>query len=115
MPRPSIEGTASAPTTTDSWALPEHYTYVSIDRAFKANLARLTFGVGPVALAHPYFDWLAHLAVSPGKQMQLVENAIRTSALLMPGGDRVGLEPECTRPAIWCCLIGREGHLYLSD
>ena len=33
------------------WALAEHHTYVSIDRAFKANLARLPFGVGPVALA----------------------------------------------------------------
>jgi polyhydroxyalkanoate synthase subunit PhaC len=81
MPDSPTVNAASLPTTV-AWALPEHYTNVSIDRAFKANLARLTLGVSPVALAQPYFDWLAHLVTSPGKQIQLVENAVRTSAYL---------------------------------
>ena len=36
-----------------------------------------------MALAQPYFDWLAHLAVSPGKQMQLVEKAVRETVRLI--------------------------------
>ncbi len=47
------------------------------DRAFKANLARLTAGVSPAGLARVYFDWLSHLALSPGKQVQLIEKALR--------------------------------------
>ncbi len=39
MARSPTLSTAGAPPPTDLWALPEHYTYVSIDRAFKANLA----------------------------------------------------------------------------
>jgi len=46
---------AGALPSNASWALPEHHTYVSIDRAFKASLARLTFGVSPVALAQSYY------------------------------------------------------------
>jgi polyhydroxyalkanoate synthase len=60
----------------------DHYTYVSIDRAFKANLARLTQGLSPVVLAEQTFDWLAHLAISPGKQLQLSEKWIRKVARL---------------------------------
>jgi polyhydroxyalkanoate synthase subunit PhaC len=79
-PDTSPAGTAAPWPASDAWPLPQHYTYVSIDRAFRANLARLTFGISPVALAQPYFDWLAHLVTSPGKQMQLVENAAHAGA-----------------------------------
>src|SRR5690349_15224210 len=50
-----------------------HYAYSGIDRAFKANLARLTLGLSPAVLAEQAFDWLVHLATSPGKQLELVE------------------------------------------
>ena len=63
-----------------SWSLTDHYTYVSIDRAFKTHLARLTFGLSPAVLAEQSFDWLAHLAISPGKQLQLVEKWFRKTA-----------------------------------
>jgi hypothetical protein len=57
-----------------------HYAYLSIDRAFKANLARLTFGLAPTVLAEQISDWLAHLAISPGKQFELVEKWFRNIA-----------------------------------
>jgi polyhydroxyalkanoate synthase subunit PhaC len=57
-----------------------HHSYMSIDRAFKANLARLTFGLSPAVLAEQFFDWLSHLRIWPGKQMALVEDALSRSA-----------------------------------
>lgn len=57
--------------------LPKRYTYEGIDRTFKANLARLTLGLSPAVLAEQGFDWLAHLLISPGKQLELVEKWLR--------------------------------------
>jgi polyhydroxyalkanoate synthase subunit PhaC len=45
------------------------------DRFFHANLARATSGLSPAALMKAYFDWCIHLAMAPGKQMQLVYKA----------------------------------------
>ena len=66
--------------TADDGAAADHYSYASIDHAFKANLARLTFGLSPAVLAEQWFDWLVHLAVLPGKQLQLAENWFRKTA-----------------------------------
>ncbi len=55
--------------------MPRRTTH-ALDRAFKAHLARLTFSISPAALASDTFNWLAHLAISPGKQLELVENAM---------------------------------------
>ncbi|MBB3229278.1 PHA/PHB synthase family protein [Halomonas stenophila] len=44
-----------------------------LDRAFLASLARLTAGVSPAGLASLYAEWLMHLALSPGKQLELGE------------------------------------------
>ncbi len=48
-----------------------------IDRKARANFARLTLGLSPTAVAIAYFDWLAHLAVAPGKQARMTEKAWR--------------------------------------
>jgi hypothetical protein len=69
----------SQPTVVDPWPLTGEYAYMIIDRAFKANLARLTLGLSPAVLAEQTFDWLAHLAISPGKQLQLIEKGFRKS------------------------------------
>ena len=54
-------------------------SYVSelMDRAVSAGMARLTLGISPAVLAMAYLDWLVHLAVSPGKQAQLVAKGLR--------------------------------------
>lgn len=54
----------------------------SLDRAFHAGLARLTFGLSPAALALAGFDWWTHLALSPTKQAQLALKAARKMARL---------------------------------
>lgn len=51
-----------------------------LDRTVHATMARLTFGISPAAVAMDYFDWLEHLAVSPGKQFQLLEKALRKAS-----------------------------------
>jgi poly[(R)-3-hydroxyalkanoate] polymerase subunit PhaC len=52
------------------------------DRSLHAALARLTGGLSPAALAHAFSDWAMHLAYAPGKQMQLVDKAIRKTTRL---------------------------------
>lgn len=49
----------------------------SLDRLTHAWLGRLTLGVSPASLMSAYFDWLVHLAISPGTQAQLLEKAVR--------------------------------------
>ncbi|MEM9289377.1 MAG: alpha/beta fold hydrolase [Pseudomonadota bacterium] len=48
-----------------------------IDRAFHAWLGRLTGGLSPGGIASAVFDWSAHLALAPGKQMQLWHKAFK--------------------------------------
>lgn len=56
---------------------PGFYSTHALDRAFKANLARLTAGITPGGLASVYFEWLVHLMLSPGKQLELGEKYTR--------------------------------------
>jgi polyhydroxyalkanoate synthase len=86
---------------TDLLPFGSHYTYVSIDRTFKANLARLTFGLSPAVLAEQTFDWLAHLAISPGKQLELVEKLLRSNARLGLYATEAVMQrsvPPCSEP-----------------
>ncbi|HXD03530.1 MAG TPA: poly-beta-hydroxybutyrate polymerase N-terminal domain-containing protein, partial [Novosphingobium sp.] len=50
---------------TDLGLAAGHHAYSSVDRAFKANLARLTLGLSPAVLAEQTFDWLTDLEVDP--------------------------------------------------
>ena len=54
-----------------------------VDRSIHATLARLTLGLSPAALAECYLDWATHLAMSPGKQLQLVQKSARKLARLV--------------------------------
>lgn len=76
IPRPSIFP------EREPWSIASGYGPHSLDRAFKANLARLTFGLSPAVMAEQTFDWMAHLAISPGKQLELTEKWFRKSARL---------------------------------
>lgn len=45
------------------------------DRVLHSLIGRLTGGVAPTALALAYLDWIAHLAIQPGKQSDLLQAA----------------------------------------
>jgi polyhydroxyalkanoate synthase len=49
----------------------------ALDRALNYALSRVTLGLSPAALAEAYFDWMVHLALAPGKQLQLTQKALR--------------------------------------
>ncbi len=72
------------------------------DRSLHAMLARFTMGLSPAALAQAYFDWAAHLAVSPGKEMQLADKAVRKAVRFASYASscamRGGKEEPCIEP-----------------
>jgi polyhydroxyalkanoate synthase len=53
-----------------------------LDRSLHYSMSRVTSGLSPMALAETYFDWLVHLSLSPGKQLQLWQKGLRKSARL---------------------------------
>ena len=54
----------------------------AIERRFHTWLGQMTAGVSPNAYSLAYRDWLEHLALSPGKQMELVKSAAEHLAQL---------------------------------
>ena len=65
-----------------------------VDRSLHATIARFTFGLSPAALAKAYFDWAIHLAVSPGKQLQLVDKATRKTVRFANHAFHAALESD---------------------
>ncbi|WP_421998574.1 PHA/PHB synthase family protein [Roseovarius confluentis] len=59
----------------------------ALDRAMSVSIGRLTMGVSPIALWLAWFDWVAHLAASPGRQVELwgkgLRKALRLQSFLM--------------------------------
>ncbi len=73
-----------------------------MDRSLHATIARFTFGLSPAALTKAYFDWAIHLAVSPGKRLQLVDKATRKAVRFANYAFRAAAEggktPCCIEP-----------------
>lgn len=46
-----------------------------LDRAAHAQMGRLTSGLSPVSMTGAFSDWLIHLAISPGKCLELATKA----------------------------------------
>ncbi|MEO1331352.1 MAG: alpha/beta fold hydrolase [Pseudomonadota bacterium] len=99
----AIETRALAPefTTEPGAAQFDDYGTKSLDLAFKAHLARFTLGVSPAGMLERFVAWSGHLAISPGKQLQLIEKAQSKAAQLWlhACGVALGLKPEpCIAP-----------------
>lgn len=54
-----------------------------LDMAVQNHIARLTGGVSPASVALAWLDWAMHLAVSPGKQIDLM-NLVQKHTLSLP-------------------------------
>lgn len=76
-----------------------HELAVTLDKAFKGNLARMTAGITPAGLARVYFDWLAHLALSPGKQLELTDKGLRKLTRFVRYATQAAIDPD-TPPTI---------------
>lgn len=81
-----------APLAQDHEA-PEGEAFKVIDRMREAMSAQLTGGLSPAALALAFFDWTLHLAMAPGKQMELAGEASRQLGGLMIYAATGGLDP----------------------
>jgi polyhydroxyalkanoate synthase len=61
---------------------PHHICYLTgdetpgnpLDMALQSQIAKFTAGISPNSVALAWVDWAMHLAISPGKQMDLMEN-----------------------------------------
>ncbi len=73
--------------------------WASLDHMTSAALARLTGGVSPVSVATASADWAMHLALAPGKQVQLVEKAYK-KALRWGLFAYAALRPQACAPCI---------------
>jgi polyhydroxyalkanoate synthase len=60
------------------------WRFDDLDRALRASTGRLTQGLSPHAMTTAWFDWASHFARSPGRQMQLLEQAA-TSWMTLAG------------------------------
>ena len=75
----------------------------SLDRSLHYFMSRFTFGISPIGLSEAYFDWLIHLCGSPGKQVQLWNEAVSNSVKLIhylsdcACHERLGIAP-CIAP-----------------
>jgi polyhydroxyalkanoate synthase len=69
----------------------------SFDRWIHGLVARATRGVSPAALLLAYVDWIAHLGLSPAKQLELVRKAWRKLFRLA-----LYLPRSLSRDAPWC-------------
>ena len=56
--------------------------YQLIDHMAHAKVAKATMGLSPSVLAEAWMDWATHLAMSPGKQLRLVEQAFQNLSTL---------------------------------
>jgi polyhydroxyalkanoate synthase subunit PhaC len=54
-----------------------HQLRDSLDHFAHASLAQITGGLSPASLLDAYIDWAVHIAISPGKQVELAAKAAR--------------------------------------
>src|SRR6476661_8678440 len=67
----------------------------TLDRLVHAMLARATLGLSPASVMQAYGDWLWHIAISPGKQSELIESAVNKATRLLIYASRLASDPEC--------------------
>ena len=79
-----------------------------LDRKLHALAARMTGGVSTLALAGAWFDWASHLALSPGRQMELATLAMQEAARLAREANPL---EDCEPP----CRNAREGDRRFRD
>lgn len=73
--------------------------YETMDKSAHAILAKATSGLAPTVLAEAWIDWATHFATSPGKQLKLVEKALRKLQRLSSfSTTALGTPDPCIKP-----------------
>jgi polyhydroxyalkanoate synthase subunit PhaC len=55
----------------------------TLDHAARAAVSQMTSGLSPVTIAQSFSDWALHMAISPGRQVQLAGMAARQTLQLL--------------------------------
>ncbi len=89
--RVAVEPSPAVPATQ-----PQGHRYQTLDRAFRAAVARRTGGVSPHSFLEAWADWAFHLAESPGRQLELAEHAVENVQKLV--SHALKLDPDAPPP-----------------
>jgi polyhydroxyalkanoate synthase len=81
-PAPSPRTYAPESHAVDTKKILQKQPFETLDRTAHAAVAKATSGLSPSVLAEAWMDWATHLAVSPGKQLHLMEQAIQNAQAL---------------------------------
>jgi len=99
VPAEASSGAAARARRSGDRALLGSEALESIDRMTNAMMGRVTGGMSPASVAMQTFDWLVHLAASPGKQFQLATKAVRKAIRL-----GVYATTSLADPKAECCI-----------
>lgn len=95
--QPSGHSEAATPASTSAQSQPQT-VHDTLDRVAHASVAKATSGLSPSVLAEAWMDWATHLAVSPGKQLHLMERAFKNSQALWSASLGIGKPTENLTP-----------------
>jgi poly[(R)-3-hydroxyalkanoate] polymerase subunit PhaC len=70
-----------------------------VDKMVHSTISRFTLGISPAALMLAYLDWLVHFGISPAKQLELVQKALRKAVRFYVYASRCASQPG-TEPCI---------------
>ena len=96
--KPTRPGTAQPAPEADP---PEERA--ALDRLIHAWMGRFTLGLSPASLAAANMDWLVHLAIAPGKQLELAHKVLRKSVKLAMHAAECAADPAHPPPP--CCRV----------
>lgn len=86
---------------TDDEILYKNTSYLQIDRMVNASFGKLTGGISPMTVTYAFTDWWMHILKSPGKQMELIEDAAKKyTELLFYAGHSISnpIHDDCAHP-----------------
>ncbi len=89
---PHLDGEAVPESVIDKLA-------AALDREVGKSLAKATMGMSPPAVASAWIDWAMHLALSPGKQLKLLNSGLNKTRKLLPYAFRASMAAVRRQPA----------------
>lgn len=96
MPNSLLDQSCPCEDATDPLAGPA----ALLDQATGAALAQMTGGLSPASIGAAFSDWISHLAMSPGKRLDLGATAIRNLGRLAEYATGVATGQEAAVPPI---------------
>ncbi|WP_286746484.1 poly-beta-hydroxybutyrate polymerase N-terminal domain-containing protein, partial [Aquabacterium sp. UBA2148] len=68
----------------------------ALDRQVHGDIGQLMSGISPIQTTLVYLDWLSHLMISPGKQLDLIKQTAEdlSAAVTNPAHAHLGTDPQ---------------------